>query len=570
MVARYLVAPYGGRRAHPDITSALAAAARRGRPALIEIEAGRYDEQLTVRGDVQLVAKGGPGSVVVGRASGPALEAVGGSVRVHGLVLVGRDTDVVGCTAGALTLERTEVRAPGAVCLYARTGTTVTLRDSTFLNGRVLFEGAGGLVERCRFTDADNNGLVALAGARLSVRDSRFEGAEVHGVRVSGAWAEVTGCELTGTGLAAVMADTQARLMVADCVISDVRTDGIAYVERSGGSVDRTRVDGAEHGIAVTSGADPVVRGCAFVGCRDTGINVRTAGRGRFEHCEVVEAGNVAVHVTEAGAPEVLDCRVTRGNVGVAVVEAARGRFGRLRIEDLTSVALRVTGGGKAVFEQVTVERCPTHLETQGDGGTTAEVTGAVLRDFSMSAVETLGRSRVTLRGVSAERGMVGFAAAEESQLFVYDCDVRAVSVGGAAAMGKGRLVARNLTVTDSEGIGLLTRESARVDVADSEFADCETAGAAFQGMSAGRFADCAVTGTRGLGVLHNGLVELTSLRTSLRIVKQEPEPEPQPTIVHHHQHGPVINGPVSRTQFIWGNGHVNQRQINEEGASDE
>lgn len=60
MVARYVVSPHGGRRAHRDITSALAEAARRGRAALIEIEPGHYEEALTVRGDVRLVAVGGP------------------------------------------------------------------------------------------------------------------------------------------------------------------------------------------------------------------------------------------------------------------------------------------------------------------------------------------------------------------------------------------------------------------------------------------------------------------------------------------------------------------------------
>jgi hypothetical protein len=42
----------------------------------------------------------------------------------------------------------------------------------------------------------------------------------------------------------------------------------------------------------------------------------------------------------------------------------------------------------------------------------------------------------------------VGFGVGEEAQLFVHDCDVTAVSIGGALGFGKARLVARNLTVT--------------------------------------------------------------------------------------------------------------------------
>ncbi|MER7515168.1 right-handed parallel beta-helix repeat-containing protein [Streptomyces sp. NPDC126499] len=558
MVARYLVAPHGGRRAHPDIASALAAAARRGRAALIEIAPGRYEEHLTVRGEVQLVAAGGAGTVEVVQPRGGVLDA-GGAVRVHGLVLAGRDADVVRCHAGTLTLEHTEVRAPGGVAVHAMPGTTVTLRDGVFRHGRVLLAGAGGLVERCRFGDAADNALAAIEGAHVTVLGSRFENSRIHGIRVSGARAHVTGCVLTGTGRAALMADAQAELTVADCVIDAAHGEGIAYIEQSGGSVDRTRVTGCEHGIAVVSGSDPVVRGCAFLDCRDTGINVGAGGRGRFEDCEVVGAGNVAVFVFGGGAPEVHGCRITRGNVGIAV-SGARGRFAGIRVADLTSVALRAYDGGKAVFEDVRVERCPTHLETRGDGGTTADVQGALFRDFSLSAVEALGQSRVTLRQVTAERGTVGFGSCEESQLFVYDCEVKAAGTSGALAMGKGRLVARNLTVTGSEALGLLAQDSARLDVADSEFVDCATAGAGFLGTAAGRFADCAVTGTRGVAVVGNGLVDVVNLRTSLRVIERPAEPERPPTVVHQY-HGPVIHGPVSQAQFAWGNENVTQNQ---------
>lgn len=192
MVTRYVVSPHGGRRAHRDISSALAEAARRGRPALIEIEPGHYEETLTVRGEVRLVAVRGPGSVVVARPRGAVLDTFA-PVAVQGLVLVGRDADVVGCRAGTLTLDQTEIRAHDGVAVHARPGTSVTLRDSTVLHGRVLIAGAGGLVERCLFTDAADNALAVIDGGRLSVVASRIEGSRIHGVLVSGGRARIEG-----------------------------------------------------------------------------------------------------------------------------------------------------------------------------------------------------------------------------------------------------------------------------------------------------------------------------------------------------------------------------------------
>ncbi|WP_329450528.1 right-handed parallel beta-helix repeat-containing protein [Streptomyces sp. NBC_01724] len=566
MVARYFVSPHGGRRAYPDITSALSAAAGRGRAALVEIAPGRYEEALTVRGEVQLAALGDPGSVVVSRPRGAVLDAFG-AVRVHGLVLIGRDAEVVGCHAGTLTLEHSEIRAHNGVSVHARPNTSVTLRDSVILHGRAVFSGANGLVERCRFTDATDNAVAVIEGAHVSVQGSWIGGSMIHGVRVSGARAQVTGCELTGTGKAAIMADSQAELTVTGCAINAVHAEGIAFIEQSKGLVEGTRVTDAQHGITVVSGADPVVRGCAFTECRDTGINVHASGRGRFEDCEVFDAGNIAVFSTKGGAPEVHGCRISRGNVGIAVTEAGRGRFTRVEMEDLTSVALRVHEGARAVFEQVRVERCPSGLETRGDGGTAAEVTDAVFRDFDMSAVEALGQSRVTLKGVSAERGVVGFGVGEEAQLFVHDSDVTAVSIGGALGFGKGRLVARNLTVTGSEGVGLCGTDSAYLDVVNSAFVDCTVAGASFQGTCGGRLVECSVTGTQGAAVQDNGRVDLVSLRTSLPVVKQIEPVERPPTIVNNYG-GPVFNAEVHGAQLAWNNNNVTQQQTNEDGSS--
>lgn len=129
MVARYFVSPHGGLPAYPDITSALAAAAGRGRAALAEIAPGRYEEALTAQGEVQSAALGDPGSVAVSQPRGAVLDSFG-SVRVYGLVLVGRDASVVGCHAGTLTLEHSEIRAYNGVSVHARPNTSVTLRDS--------------------------------------------------------------------------------------------------------------------------------------------------------------------------------------------------------------------------------------------------------------------------------------------------------------------------------------------------------------------------------------------------------------------------------------------------------
>ncbi|MFJ3584922.1 right-handed parallel beta-helix repeat-containing protein [Streptomyces sp. NPDC090127] len=579
MVVRYVVSPHGARNTYPNITSALRAwsalraTSRRRRSGLVVIAPGRYDESLVARGDLRLVAAEGPGSVVVSRLRGTVLETYG-TVAVEGLVLTGRDVDqdIVACAEGTLTLDHVEVRTPGGVGTHARPNTHVILRDSVLLHGRTLFTASQGTIERCRFVDAADNAVAAIEGAQVAVGHSRIEGSRIHGVRVCDARATVAGCELTGTGSAALMADTRATLVVADCVITDVHAEGIMFVEQSRGSVDRTHVTDARHGVGAASGADPVVRDSTFTACRDTGINVQTDARGRYEDCRIVGAGNIGVFSTKGGAPAVHRCRVSGGNVGIAVTQGARGLFTGLTIEDLTNSALRVFDPeSKAVFEDVRVDRCAAGLEVRGDGGTTAELTRAEFRDVEHASVALAGQSRTTLRNLTAHGGVLGLGVGEEAQLRAFDTRITGVSSGGAVAFGSAKLIARNLTVTGSGSLGLCGRNSAFLDVTHGEFTDCAGVGAAFDDECSGRLVDSSVSGAGELGVRHNGLVDLTSLTTSLRLVRnREPVPLP-PTIINIFNNavftGPHITGPVTHSQFAWNNQQVTQNQTNEDGA---
>ncbi|MEU6254614.1 right-handed parallel beta-helix repeat-containing protein [Streptomyces sp. NPDC047043] len=566
MPKRYVVSQHGGWRTYPDITSALRAA-EGSRSARIEINAGHYEETLAVRGAVELVALGDPGTVVVNPPHGKVLDA-SGSVTARGLVLVGRGADAVDCRTGTLTLDRVEVRAHDGVCVHARRNTAVNLMDSQFYYGRVLFAGASGSVERCRFVDSADNAVAVIEGARVSVQDSWIGGSALHGVRVSGAWAHVARCELTGTRRGAVCADARAELTVSDCAITAVHEDGLMFIEQSRGLVHGTRVTDAEYGIGVTTGADPVVRNCVFADCRETGITVHSAGRGTFEDCEIRDARVVSVLSSKGGAPRVTGCRISGGNVGIAIIEKSRGHFTRVDVQGLTNLALRVRDGSNAVFEEIRVAGCPAGLETLGDAATTAELTDSSIRDFDMTAVAAGGQSRVKLRRVSAERGLVGFGAVEESQLLVDDCTATTMTRSGAVAAGKATFIAQNLTVTGSAGLGLSCRDSVYVAVTGSHFSDCAT-GVSFEGSAGGQLVDCSVTGAeKGLAVLHNGLVELVSLRTRLRVVERPAEPTPPPvTTVVNNFNGPVIYGAVQNANLAWNNAHVVQQQTHTDGA---
>ena len=553
-MAEFVVSPTA-RRGHRSIGSALLAASASGRAAVVEVEPGHYREQLTIRGEVTLVARG---PVVVDWPHGRAVDAIG-AVRLAGFVLVGRDGDAVDCGGGTLTIENTRIQAGGGVALHARPGTSVTLRDSAVDRGRVVFAGATGLVERCRFTAADNNAVAIIEGADVRVEGSRIEGAGIHGVRVSGARARIVDCDLTGTVQAAVIADSNAEIAVENCRITAVHGPGISVIEQSRGTVEDTRVTDAEHGIVVAIGADPLVRRCVFTDCRGSGINVHQNGRGRFEDVDVVDSGDIAVYSTTGGAPDVRGCRVTGGNAGIVVLDA-RGTFAGIEVEDLSSAGLRLLGSATATFSRITVSRCASGLES--NGGAKARLDDVTFRDIDISAVTALGTSRITLTNWSATRAKVGLGVGEDAYLVVRDCRVEAVELGGATAFDGGRLTAIGLTVTGPCAFGVYGRDTAYLSIEDCDFTDTTVAGVSADGSCGGVLARCSVTGTQGVAVRNNGRIHLTDLRSSLPVVEHTPEPTPPtPRVTINNYNGAVFNAAVNGAQIAWNNNSVTQNQ---------
>jgi nitrous oxidase accessory protein NosD len=559
MAARFLVSR-SARCAHRTIASALHAAATSGRAARVEIEPGRYEEALTVGGDVELAAIGSPGSVVISSAKGSVVDACG-RVRLAGLVLVGSHDDTVRCSAGTLTVEGSQIQGRDGAGLHALAGTSVTLRDSTLRNGRVVFAGSAGLVERCQFIDAANNAIAAIEGADVRIQDCWIGHSRIHGVLVSGSRALVTGCELTGTGNTSIAADKQAELTVVNCRITAVHAIGVSFAEQSRGLVEDTLVSDAEHGVAVASEGNPVVRRCTFTDCRDSGININTQGRGRFEDCEVIGAGNVALFSTTGGSPDVDGCRISGGNVGIAVVNA-RGRFARCEIHDLTNAALRLWEDSTARFSGIRATGCPVGLDARGGAGTKAELADTHFRDFGQIAVAVLEQARITLKNCTARHGLVGLGAGDQAQLFAHDCRVEHTEAGGAIVYDKAIFTAERLTVTRPGAYGLRGQDSAYLDIRDSEFTETKYVGVSVGDSCGGRLVNCSVTGTQGAGVVENGHIQLVALRSSLPVTQQDPEPPPDlPSQILNIFNGAVFNATVDRVQLAWGNETVSQQQ---------
>ncbi|QWF80660.1 right-handed parallel beta-helix repeat-containing protein [Amycolatopsis sp. CA-230715] len=491
------------RRAFGTISAALEVAATRRGPVRVVVDPGVYPGSLVVRGEVEIVAAQGPGTVEIATSGAVVTADCAGEVRLTGLTLVTRGGTAVFCGGGSVALTDCRVLGQGGVCVDARPGTSVAVRGCEVHAGRVVCQGASGTITDSSFTDAADNAIAVIEGGSARISGCTIANASLHGIRVSGASASVENCDLTGTGRDAIAADAHATVSIVDCTVHDVHTVGIGVAEQSTGTISGTTVTGAEDGIVVTSGGSPTVTGCALADCRDAGVIVRDRGLGRFTGCSITGSGNVGFFVTGNGAPTVEDLRIGSGNVGVALL-GGRGRFTGLAVTDQT-IALRLKDRSAGRFERIRIERCDVGFEAE-ENETTGELRDARITGARLCGISVAGNARVTVdRGVVDGALAVGMAVNGAGRLTATDCEVTGAGTGGVVLLGNAAFLATRLTVSGSGGAGLAGKESARVDCTDCTFSG-NAIDLSIEETCVERFAGCTIES----GPVENGTEEST------------------------------------------------------------
>ncbi|MFQ3582659.1 MAG: protein kinase [Chloracidobacterium sp.] len=196
-----IVAPTGG-----DF-STISAAVNAARPGMqVLVRPGVYRETVTLTKNVEIIADGPPGSVVVESTTGPCLRQQLGSQVARGLALRGIGHPAVQLDGGALTLEACDATATSTANVIAQgTESRLTLRRSRLLRGggHGLVAGDRVAVEviECEIADHAGDGIRLSGQARLIARDSQIVGNRQIGVQVvDAADARLERCRLERNG----------------------------------------------------------------------------------------------------------------------------------------------------------------------------------------------------------------------------------------------------------------------------------------------------------------------------------------------------------------------------------
>jgi SpoVK/Ycf46/Vps4 family AAA+-type ATPase len=344
--------------------------------------------------------------------------------RGNGLLVNGEargsveDCEISGTDKPAIALEghttvrvlRTAVR-DAAVGVYVTSDSRPELEEvavtATTGPGIVLASGADPLLRRCRTVRTKGGALTVGDRSRGTFEDCEFLSSPAPAITVRGhSTPALHRVSVRDSG-----AQGPAVLLAEDCA---AEFDDLLVTDAGG------------TGLAIRSGANPLVRRARITSCAGHGVEVTDDGHGRLEHCEVDGAGGAGLRVADGGDPQLgdtvlrgaadsgvavaagglatlRDCAVhdSRG-AGIAVDKGAEVTVVRGRITGSGAHGVRIADGGRAVLRSCEIGG------SVGDGvrvdsAEQVEITGCAVRDNRGAGLrQTLPGERLEVEGLTS------------------------------------------------------------------------------------------------------------------------------------------------------------------------
>ncbi|MFI1393764.1 right-handed parallel beta-helix repeat-containing protein [Streptomyces sp. NPDC020681] len=194
-------------------------------------------------------------------------------------------------------------------------------------------DGATAVLDSCRVRDVPDALFVLDRGSRADVVDS-----DISQVRNT-----------------AVSVSDGATAQLDDCRIREASTGAWFRDHGSGGTLNGCTIDGAQTGVIVTKGADPVIERCTITSPAEAGFYVSAEGRGTFRGCRVTGSGGYGFHVMDGCRTTLSKCRTERCARGGYEFAQRDGQV----VEDCTSDESAVLAGAEPVTAALTQAQSP-------------------------------------------------------------------------------------------------------------------------------------------------------------------------------------------------------------------
>ncbi|MEX1652037.1 right-handed parallel beta-helix repeat-containing protein [Streptomyces pseudovenezuelae] len=479
--------------------------------AVIRIAPGRYDENLTIRTRVTLVADGEPGSAEICPRRGTAVVLVADAVLLTDLTLRGgsEDLPVVDAPRGQVAMDGCTVIGSGWTAVLARESGSLALRGCRISNpdgaGVVDTASTGSIVADCLIENLGTSGVVISEEADTTVRDCRIRDARANGILANGtAQGLVERCDISSTDKPAIALEGRCATRV---VRSDVHDTAIGVYVTSGSRPVLEEVsvsDTSGPGILLGSGADPELLGCRTARTKGSGLAVTERSRGTFRDCVFDGAGAPAIRVVGSSSPSltgttVRDC--ADKDCAVLLEDESAAEFDSLLIADPAGAGIRIRTAANPLLRRARITSPGGHgVEVVEDGRGRLEhcevdrAGGAGLRIASGGRPEVRDTVVRDAADAGVSVGPAGIGA-------LRDCRVESGRASGLVVDNGGELSALRTHVTDCAAHGALVANGGRASLTSCQFSTNVGDGVRVDSSEPVTATDCTVRDNRGAGL---------------------------------------------------------------------
>ncbi|MFI1400998.1 right-handed parallel beta-helix repeat-containing protein [Streptomyces sp. NPDC020681] len=472
-----------GSASFPTIGQALAHA-RSG--AVISVRPGTYAENLVVATRVTIAAEGASGSVEICPRRGVAVVLRADAVMLTDLVLRGRDEElpVVDAQLGQAAMDGCEVVGSAWTALLARGTGSLAMRDCRISNPRgagvVVTSDADSMADSCTIEHLETSGVVIGERGRITLRGCTIRDARGNGVLANGeAQGSVEGCEISSTEKPGIALEGRSGVRLVRSSVHDADI-GIHLASQARTALEEVSVSGTTGvGIVLSSGTNPVLRGCRISRTQGHGVLIIDRARGTFEDCSIYSSMAPALKVSGPCSPTLVgltirDCAET----AVLLEEESAPEFDRLEIVDPSGSGISIRSGANPLVRRARITSPKGHgVEAVNDGRGRLEECEIEKAGGAGVRVEDGGNLHIGA-GIVRSAGAFGLSVGAQGSATVRDCEIHGAGGAGIVVEEDGALTATRLRVAGSHGHGVLVGSGGR-----SSFNACEISGSARDGF---------------------------------------------------------------------------------------